>query len=144
MRTNAGKALASLQWGRDLEVAESPAMIDPRRKSQIASMGPRLGSRGKGIRKTSRKGRLDASMGPRLGSRGKPARPFLWLEGSYVASMGPRLGSRGKPKRRQRQPCGSSLQWGRDLEVAERPGHVIAKNETGALQWGRDLEVAES
>ncbi len=133
-----------LQWGRDLEVAESLALnanfanVNPRfngaatwksRKAsipvtsivcQLASMGPRLGSRGKragggrgiGQRMGLQWGRdlevaerqiwesvynrvLDASMGPRLGSRGKPRTRSTSLR-TWLASMGPRLGSRGK------------------------------------------------
>ena len=36
------------------------------------------------------------------------------------------------------------LQWGRDLEVAERLDHQIELCRLVELQWGRDLEVAES
>ncbi len=36
------------------------------------------------------------------------------------------------------------LQWGRDLEVAERTRDLYAGWLTMVLQWGRDLEVAES
>ncbi len=59
-------------------------------------------------------------MGPRLGSRGKLV--VTWqLAVLRLASMGPRLGSRGKISTgggfaRAYIP----LQWGRDLEVAER------------------------
>ncbi len=39
----------------------------------------------------------------------------------------------------------TSLQWGRDLEVAERVENVRPLDgDPVMLQWGRDLEVAES
>ena len=111
---------------------------------------------------------LTASMGPRLGSRGK-AVEGVHLGAEKQASMGPRLGSRGKSRFEYAQAFGPNvLQWGRDLEVAERrgtrkplgqglgsfngaatwksrkvyhlPGHEA---EQTPLQWGRDLEVAE-
>ena len=132
----------ALQWGRDLEVAESSRLRNQRgyrccfngaatwksRKGRqarrtflelgTASMGPRLGSRGK------RKGRkaddpdARASMGPRLGSRGKCA-AMLPRPDQDSASMGPRLGSRGKMGRCLVSRVTIMLQWGRDLEVAE-------------------------
>ncbi len=84
-----------LQWGRDLEVAESLPSLLAVALGSIASMGPRLGSRGKSGDLYYEKGALLASMGPRLGSRGKNkcGRSICWNE---RASMGPRLGSRGK------------------------------------------------
>ncbi len=109
-----------LQWGRDLEVAESK---DDPAKDRLPTF---------------------ASMGPRLGSRGKHRnRPINCRE--TVASMGPRLGSRGKlSQANQIHAWGHSLQWGRDLEVAERESFSKAIASRIMLQWGRDLEVAES
>ena len=90
-----GWVLLGLQWGRDLEVAESkysrlhriarssfngaatwksrkaPSQTMPFEPGTYASMGPRLGSRGKGNVAERRAVYGRASMGPRLGSRGK-------------------------------------------------------------------------
>ena len=41
------RIMAQLQWGRDLEVAERKVPNWIKNKSLTASMGPRLGSRGK-------------------------------------------------------------------------------------------------
>ncbi len=84
----------SLQWGRDLEVAESESSLVLPQAILLASMGPRLGSRGKMDRMVS------LCVGP-------------------CASMGPRLGSRGKDRGGSRKGKVLVLQWGRDLEVAE-------------------------
>ena len=114
-----GSLTSTLQWGRDLEVAESILVFRVERVGIVASMGPRLGSRGKPPTEESPAPSISASMGPRLGSRGKLIREV------------------NEMKRNR-------LQWGRDLEVAER---VYARNgsrRTKSLQWGRDLEVAES
>ncbi len=60
------------------------------------------------------------------------------------ASMGPRLGSRGKLAGFvQHRPGADVLQWGRDLEVAERATSSTRTQPSKVLQWGRDLEVAE-
>ncbi len=58
--------------------------------------------------------------------------------------MEPRLGSRGKtPLVNSRASPLSSLQWSRDLEVAESHHQGRKLNTTERLQWSRDLEVAE-
>ncbi len=112
--------LASLQWSRDLEVAErKPLTITPS-WSRVASMEPRLGSRGK-RNAGSRPGRIgQASMEPRLGSRGKDHNATSSVRFS-IASMEPRLGSRGKSMDSSMSRRSLVLQWSRDLEVAERP-----------------------
>ncbi len=129
-------------------------------------MGPRLGSRGKAADEGIAIHNLLASMGPRLGSRGKSqfsgvaAEPFNCFNGAATwksrkaneltrrsiptkASMGPRLGSRGKLNLRHIRMLFIQLQWGRDLEVAERQTHFQPARGLCLLQWGRDLEVAE-
>ena len=80
-----------------------------------------------------------ASMGPRLGSRGKIAMPVGFSSTGY-ASMGPRLGSRGK-RANWPSPTVSLvvLQWGRDLEVAERVAFwfvdLVLSGFNGAATW---------
>ncbi len=135
--------ISGLQWGRDLEVAESRHNDWWDRLSVRASMGPRLGSRGKVEVKSSKPSKAFASMGPRLGSRGKSS-PCLnllclqWLQWGRdleVAESDTLLNQFGSDVR---------LQWGRDLEVAEslmKNGRLVFAD---SLQWGRDLEVAES
>src|SRR5690606_25163933 len=81
-----------------------------------------------------------ASMGPRVGYRGKAAWG-VWVERSQAASMGPRVGYRGKtlppPTSAGAAPA---LQWGRGLVTAERmtiledvPGYDGSFN--GAAGW---------
>ncbi len=83
-------------------------------------MGPRLGSRGKSSLYRAIVLISIASMGPRLGSRGKRSGRQGRNNGNR-ASMGPRLGSRGKPAiKSAARNDRMMLQWGRDLEVAER------------------------
>ncbi len=58
--------------------------------------------------------------------------------------MGPRLVSRGKTETENDTSALSSLQWGRDLLVAEScPRSSCMTWQWMLLQWGRDLLVAE-
>ncbi len=90
-------------------------------------------------------GKRLASMGPRLDSRGNQCVVDCWAERHDDASMGPRLDSRGN------EECGHEfsedtipLQWGRDLIVAETTPLVASAPVASTLQWGRDLIVAET
>jgi len=59
--------------------------------------------------------------------------------------MGPRPFSRGKlPLACLGMRRAQSLQWGRDLSVAESIMNAISAMPPTRLQWGRDLSVAES
>ncbi len=61
------------------------------------------------------------------------------------ASMGPRLDSRGNdPLILMLSPDPYSLQWGRDLIVAETYWGYSHGELRRQLQWGRDLIVAET
>ncbi len=135
-----------LQWGHDFSAVEILCMEKTARRAyfsfngattfqpwkcgfghaigntfKIASMGPRLFSRGN----VSAVGNVPynsdrASMGPRLFSRGNPFRHFLPGSLTRSASMGPRLFSRGNScgclRRRGRF---SWLQWGHDFSAVE-------------------------
>ena len=57
--------------------------------------------------------------------------------------MGPRLVSRGKRAVYSIKEWAVTLQWGRDLLVAERLPTCIGWILRTSLQWGRDLLVAE-
>src|SRR5579883_945866 len=58
--------------------------------------------------------------------------------------MGPRSGDRGNLRIHQsRIRLTSSLQWGRDLVIAEILGSSRSSWNTNQLQWGRDLVIAE-
>src|SRR5579883_1105824 len=85
-----------LQWGRDLIVAETPRLPRRVQLQVLASMGPRLNSRGDCRFESCRARHCSASMGPRLNSRGDEL---------IIDPDGPA------------EPSG--LQWGRDLIVAE-------------------------
>ena len=58
--------------------------------------------------------------------------------------MGPRLVSRGKSAAITSGAENYSLQWGRDLLVAESGLRIGGAISPRRLQWGRDLLVAES
>ena len=84
-----------LQWGHDFSAVEIEKHIAPLQLDAIASMGPRLFSRGNRRKLCICKTNEQASMGPRLFSRGN----FVGTNGvpqlKKYASMGPRLFSRG-------------------------------------------------
>ena len=131
-----------LQWGRDLSVAEGPKAGPIGPAPYFASMGPRPFGRGRQIWRGIATPSGRASMGPRPFGRGRLP--------DYTALI----------------PW-TSLQWGRDLSVAEgvwRGAHwrenmsfngaATFRSRKGAtsmslfvarnlLQWGRDLSVAE-
>ncbi len=118
-REGAPSKAGKLQWGRDSSVAEIenqprngvpldkgfngaatlqsrkcfPASLE-RRKRGVASMGPRLFSRGNEAIEAAIEDGEAALMGPRLFSRGNKQGPPT-IERSLGASMGPRLFSRG-------------------------------------------------
>ena len=86
----------SLQWGRGFSAAESYGLHVWLQVTRLASMGPRLFSRGKDHKSCNISSHNTASMGPRLFSRGKPKRAVTTKHTRSSASMGPRLFSRGK------------------------------------------------
>ena len=58
--------------------------------------------------------------------------------------MGPRPFGRGRSRESiGRGGAPTSLQWGRDLSVAEGVRITVIPNDADPLQWGRDLSVAE-
>ena len=132
----------SLQWGRDLSVAETrhaarqfmpkirfngAATFQSRKRPVVlqqarllcASMGPRPFSRGNPKQDERLHDLLDASMGPRPFSRGNPAQAREDAAHLAAASMGPRPFSRGNRSSGLARLTTSTLQWGRDLSVAE-------------------------
>src|SRR6266576_7220532 len=85
-----------LQWGRGLLAAEIRRAIQSLIGSILASMGPRLVSRGNDNKPHAVcKMKFGASMGPRLVSRGNVPVVFEFSDRPIMASMGPRLVSRG-------------------------------------------------
>ena len=185
---------ARLQWGRDLSIAERLAQSGLGRARCRASMGPRSFDRGKGTLHAGRAAGREASMGPRSFDRGKANRPNRVRMPSN-ASMGPRSFDRGKDvlrgqlgvavwgfngaaifRSRKVQALALpplihlTLQWGRDLSIAEsQSSATLRRPELGhasmgprsfdrgkerarsrlrtirvGLQWGRDLSIAES
>ena len=63
-----------------------------------------------------------------------------------AASMGAATFQSQRPSSRGSQPPAArpSLQWGRDLSVAETYDVTISPPSSLTLQWGRDLSVAET
>ena len=138
-----------LQWGRDLSIAESGNDRVRAGNDLAASMGPRSFDRGKGRRsRPVRLGLHGASMGPRSFDRGKSLADAR-RDRPVLASMGPRSFDRGKPLESADLWSPPSLQWGRDLSIAERRARWWGRDSTTTkcihqLQWGRDLSIAES
>ena len=161
------KCSSTLQWGRDLSVAEGPRGGCRVKLTTPASMGPRPFGRGRRTGAAaianscsrfngaatfrSRKAALDArparanaraSMGPRPFGRGR-FRPLPAAPAVLRASMGPRPFGRGRPGAGCGRRPGAGLQWGRDLSVAEGGPERARHRSINQLQWGRDLSVAE-
>jgi hypothetical protein len=134
---------AALQWGRDLIVAETHLNRNAPQVVCIASMGPRLNSRGDHASPCRRNTISGLQWGRDLIVAETPVQP-VWQQGTYVllqwgrdlivaetrgfsgggttsgrASMGPRLNSRGDVRPAVRSTVPLTLQWGRDLIVAE-------------------------
>ena len=57
--------------------------------------------------------------------------------------MGPQLDSCGRPAIAPPPLASVSLQWGRNLTVAEGSWTAAAARAAASLQWGRNLTVAE-
>ena len=183
---------ALLQWGHDWGVVERRTSW-PSQQKRRSFNGATTGESWKGRFRAPNLGcaRI-ASMGPRLGSRGK-GRPPRWTTVAHrrfngattgeswkatalrscrpasrrfngattgeswkapyrrgqrailAASMGPRLGSRGKPPRSSSTSrAGAWLQWGHDWGVVERSVRMPDASFGSALQWGHDWGVVES
>ena len=134
-----------LQWGRGSSAAEMRSEAKPRRRAGVASMGPRLFSRG-----NSRRGWIasalnkQASMGPRLFSRGNNERRRSTSPPQEIASMGPRLFSRGNQVstrsvcRKSQGFNGAAALQPRKSGSARSPGST-----SQSLQWGRGSSAAE-
>ena len=156
-----------LQWGRDVIVAEIAGLRLRHLPSKLASMGPRRYRRGNPL--TIDRGKPDdkASMGPRRYRRGNPSWPSghestrpsfngaATLSSRKSHAAGGRilyssrfngaatLSSRKSHTRTSYPPLGASLQWGRDVIVAEIDSHRTLDTTRYELQWGRDVIVAE-
>jgi len=111
--------LASM--GPRLDSRGRKGTTEPQTFFDWASMGPRLDSRGRRSRKEGSVYPNPASMGPRLDSRGRCACIWAALYG-HRASMGPRLDSRGRGRLLQAAGAGCGLQWGRGWTAAEGRG----------------------
>ena len=156
-----------LQWGRGLVAAEGWGSLASYLALVAASMGPRLGGRGRGQAGGARVAAADASMGPRLGGRGRlvgrgPFRAAIvrfngaaawWprkdrsapglelrpMRFNGAAAWWPRKAVRSAATREKSQP----LQWGRGLVAAEGIREPAELRLLVQLQWGRGLVAAE-
>ena len=118
-----------LQWGRGFSAAEM-RMEDRHAATSLASMGPRLFSRGNKKVEKEKKGRRQrfngaAAFQPRKSANVTPR----WLARS-AASMGPRLFSRGNIPERGADAGGAGLQWGRGFSAAEMTPEDTGGNPT--------------
>ena len=120
----------ALQWSRDLEIAEMSVTAGRGYLYALASMEPRFGDRGnRGLWHRTRIGRR-ASMEPRFGDRGNTVMAHE-MRVRTLASMEPRFGDRGNLQQGNSVSALYSLQWSRDLEIAEMSPcstHVSARN----------------
>ncbi len=129
----------SLQWGRDLSVAERSGRRESR-SAYAASMGPRPFSRGK--QAVSWHDRQATSRSSFNGAATFQSRKARCSRGYVIgrlrrASMGPRPFSRGKARyRRGRCVRLTQLQWGRDLSVAESDGRTATRREHPSASMG--------
>ena len=111
--------MGGLQWGRNLFVAECNCWVYAKLVQYVASMGPQLVRCGMSI-----PSRVSGSM--------------------FCASMGPQLVRCGmKIVGNSTLDYYRTLQWGRNLFVAECPPGVCQDRDFRPLQWGRNLFVAE-
>ncbi len=105
-------------------------------------MGPRLGSRGK-VTLAGMQADFLASFNGAATWKSRKAALQVDFPGFNFASMGPRLGSRGK-KHLRRLIARSTLSFNGAATWKSRKVHETNDASILALlQWGRDLEVAE-
>jgi len=189
---NGGRGAPMLQWGRGCSAAEreggllngaaypsfnGAAAVQPRKEHFaknsliccMASMGPRLFSRGKNRGRTMRECLNWASMGPRLFSRGKRCRslkpnPIILRGFNGAAAVQPR---KVHPRRQQVnispsfngaaavQPRKDKARWSHPQDfvcfngaAAVQPRKVEVRKPANVggnrLQWGRGCSAAES
>jgi len=136
--------VAKLQWGRGFSAAESAVAAVVASERALASMGPRLLSRGVS-------GRLFACVASIPGFNGAAASQPRSLREADLdaedrkASMGPRLLSRGVARAGLDPAQAGQLQWGRGFSAAEsRSPRVFPCLAASLLQWGRGFSAAES
>ena len=132
-----------LQLGRGFSAAESFEGVDDDGYKDIASIGPRLLSRGKRHPAVRRHAGFGASIGPRLLSRGKRLWVVVHVSLSF-ASIGPRLLSRGKPRHNRSGTVRFTLQLGRGFSAAESSYATSETLTINGLQLGRGFSAAES
>jgi len=150
---SASTAVPQLQWGRGWGSAESPQPANRNASyDNVLQWGRGWGSAERGLAAVQHRGASPASMGPRMGIRGKDA-ALATDEGSYrsfngaadgdprkavisysrvisasAASMGPRMGIRGKVTLDLELLPAAALQWGRGWGSAERGGRSCLLN----------------
>ena len=134
---------AELQWGRDLSVAEGSLRASGPDHALHASMGPRPFGRGRRDVAALCRRRYQASMGPRPFGRGRDH--ICRGQRRQVARFNGAATFRSRKAVPGDIPAAPdlSLQWGRDLSVAEGAYAFAAAAWIAMLQWGRDLSVAE-
>ena len=130
-----------LQWGRNLSVAEGQIVFRCR-----ACRARFNGAATFRLRKVEalEAGLVErhASMGPQpFGCGRRSACPKTTA--AETASMGPQPFGCGRPTLSSTLNIHSSLQWGRNLSVAEGARRDEGATGHSRLQWGRNLSVAE-
>ena len=134
---------ATLQWGRNLIVAERRAERRAELAEVRASMGPQLDSCGKHLLGYVLGCLGRASMGPQLDSCGKAIRPHKSFICAF-ASMGPQLDSCGKFGQFANVQRVQDASMGPQLDSCGKLILLMLGIQIKQLQWGRNLIVAES
>ena len=83
-------------------------------------------------------------MGPRPFSRGHQERRYAYKGDDSRFNGAATFQSRTRLERRLKTSGGSTLQWGRDLSVADTIDYESGTTRYTLLQWGRDLSVADT
>src|SRR5260370_874080 len=133
----------TLQWGRELLLAESLLRLVDQVSLVELQWGRELLLAESSVGEVYLATWLRASMGPRAVARGI----ILQIDNKehlFWASMGPRAVARGICQRRVPGTPIRSLQWGRELLLAESAWSLAIFWSLTALQWGRELLLAES
>ena len=165
--TTTTTATQTLQWGRNLSVAEGGAATPQKKAVGSASMGPQPFGCGRELNEPKEPGAWSASMGPQpFGCGRPPARaPATPIITGFNGAATFRL--RKVEQSQVSLQLRRLLQWGRNLSVAEgpvgiflgcgrchasmgpqpfgcgRPNDMVVIAPRAPLQWGRNLSVAE-
>ena len=141
-RADDNATVHALQWGRNLSVAEGSKRIAQVKNTLTSFNGAatfRLRKEGIYAMRTWQSQCFNGAATFRLRKANIDMRIFL----NSGASMGPQPFGCGRGTVLNYIMLENSLQWGRNLSVAEGMQVYLGRTKTRMLQWGRNLSVAE-